>query len=291
MHTNEETVGGVPMVNKELLGSVDNSSYPPIEVNIQAAVWTPKDAKGPVPVVLEFGSGGRPQPPRPAPLPADGAHLAAAGRRQGLGLRQLRPTSIQADNGAGLTQGIIGLANKGQPRKADDWGALEGVGVGRQPAPRLLRDRQGRRREARRARRPVALWQGDDRDDGLRPAVRDRLRRLVGRRRREDPAPQFWRALENVASPSEYHWIAGNFLKYAGPLTPTICRSTRTSSWRCARRGRCSSAAATRSPTAGRRRWVDAKGMFLAGVHAGPVYRCSARRISARPSSRRSRPR
>lgn len=34
------------------------------------------------------------------------------------------PNSIQADNGAGLTQGIIGLVNKGQPRKVDDWGSL-----------------------------------------------------------------------------------------------------------------------------------------------------------------------
>jgi hypothetical protein len=63
--TTEETVGGVTMVKKELLGKVDNSGYPAIDVNIEAAVWTPKDAKGPVPVVLEFGSGGRPQPPGP----------------------------------------------------------------------------------------------------------------------------------------------------------------------------------------------------------------------------------
>src|SRR5207247_10716290 len=34
------------------------------------------------------------------------------------------PVSIQADNGAGLTRGIIGLCNRGQPRKLDDWGAL-----------------------------------------------------------------------------------------------------------------------------------------------------------------------
>jgi hypothetical protein len=34
------------------------------------------------------------------------------------------PSSIQADNGAGLTKGIIGLVNKGQPRKPDDWGSL-----------------------------------------------------------------------------------------------------------------------------------------------------------------------
>src|SRR5207302_791363 len=34
------------------------------------------------------------------------------------------PAIIQADNGAGLTRGIIGLVNQGQPRKSDDWGAL-----------------------------------------------------------------------------------------------------------------------------------------------------------------------
>ena len=32
--------------------------------------------------------------------------------------------TTQADNGAGLTEGIIGLVNQGQPRKLDDWGAL-----------------------------------------------------------------------------------------------------------------------------------------------------------------------
>ena len=36
----------------------------------------------------------------------------------------INPGSIQADNGAGLTKGIIGLVNKGQPRKPDDWGSL-----------------------------------------------------------------------------------------------------------------------------------------------------------------------
>jgi hypothetical protein len=46
--------------------------------------------------------------------------LAAAG----WGFALLDPSSIQADNGAGLTRGIIGLVNKGQPRKPDDWGAL-----------------------------------------------------------------------------------------------------------------------------------------------------------------------
>ena len=44
---------------------------------------------------------------------------------QGWGYASYLPFSVQADSGAGLTEGIIGLMNKGQPRvKPDDWGAL-----------------------------------------------------------------------------------------------------------------------------------------------------------------------
>lgn len=42
----------------------------------------------------------------------------------GWGYAAITPNSIQADNGAGLTQGIIGLINKCKPRKPDDWGSL-----------------------------------------------------------------------------------------------------------------------------------------------------------------------
>ena len=42
----------------------------------------------------------------------------------GWGYCTIDPNSIQADNGAGITRGIIGLINKGQPRKPDQWGAL-----------------------------------------------------------------------------------------------------------------------------------------------------------------------
>ena len=43
---------------------------------------------------------------------------------KGWGYAIIVPTSIQADDGAGLTRGIIGLCNKGQARKPDDWGSL-----------------------------------------------------------------------------------------------------------------------------------------------------------------------
>ena len=66
----------------------------------------------PIPTPSFFPTPRRPDDPVAA-LVADGWAIA-----------QIDPTAVQADNGAGLTRGIIGLVNKGQPRKPDDWGAL-----------------------------------------------------------------------------------------------------------------------------------------------------------------------
>src|SRR5262249_62293750 len=53
--TTKEMSGQVPVVTKKLVGHVDNSSYPQITVDIQLTLTTPANAKGPVPVILEFG--------------------------------------------------------------------------------------------------------------------------------------------------------------------------------------------------------------------------------------------
>src|SRR4030095_8217133 len=114
----------VPVITKQLVGHVDNSNYPLITVDIQLSLTTPARAGGPVPIIMEFGFSGL--------RSAAAAGAAGAGSpswqqqvlSRGWGYAILIPNSIQADNGAGLTQGIIGLCNKGQPRKIDDWGAL-----------------------------------------------------------------------------------------------------------------------------------------------------------------------
>lgn len=119
--TSNETEGGVEVVKKELVGHVDNSSYPEVTVDIQLTLATPAAAKGPVPVILQFGfpPGMRARIPQP---PGPGWQQLVL--EKGWGYAILVPNSVQADNGAGLTQGIIGLVNKGQPRKVDDWGVL-----------------------------------------------------------------------------------------------------------------------------------------------------------------------
>src|SRR6476620_3614063 len=135
-------VGGRPVVGKELIGAVDNSGYPDISVEIEMTVVTPAHATKPVPVMMMFGgrSGMPPAPGTPPPPargfgPGRGGPGGAPARPQdppaieqliadGWGYATIAPNSIQADNGAGLTKGIIGLCNHGQPRKVDDWGAL-----------------------------------------------------------------------------------------------------------------------------------------------------------------------
>ena len=119
------TLAGKPVEGRQYLGHVDNSAHPDISVDIAMSVVLPADAEGPVPLMVMFrGSNlqqavGNEAPPRFGPppdpnLPQDpspGEQLIAAG----WGFAWLNPGSIQADNGAGLRSGIIGLVNKGEP--------------------------------------------------------------------------------------------------------------------------------------------------------------------------------
>jgi hypothetical protein len=75
--------------------------------------------------------------------------------------------------------------------------------------------------------------------------------------------------VENVAGTAEYHWMAGNFLKYAGPLHwNDLPVDSHELVALCAPRPVFLSAGATQGDG-----WVDAKGTFMAGAGAGPVYR------------------
>src|SRR5688572_7680669 len=53
--TTRETNGTALVITKQLVGHVDNSSYPWITVDIQMALTTPANATRPVPVMMEFG--------------------------------------------------------------------------------------------------------------------------------------------------------------------------------------------------------------------------------------------
>ncbi len=255
-------VDGEPVTIKHLTGHVDNSRYPLITVDIRMTLITPSKADGPVPVVMEFGWGFRSQP-------GDVPEWQQRVLKKGWACAVLIPTSIQADNGAGLREGIIGLMNKGQPRKPDDWGALRAWAWG--------------------ASRAVDYFENNPDVDGARVAIEglSRYGKAAIVAQAYDPRIAvgfigssgaggakilrrvFGEQVENLASSGEYHWFAPNFIKYAGPLTPMdLPVDAHELIALCAPRPVFISVG---SPEV-EGQWIDARGMFLAGVHAGRVY-------------------
>src|SRR5262249_50238702 len=124
IETTREEKFGVPVVSKKIVGHVDNSAYPLVNVDIQLSLTTPANANGPVPVMMELSFVFPPGFRFPAQPPSQDRPWQEQVLSKGWGYASLIPTSVQADNGAGLNLGIIGLHDKGQPRGLDDWGAL-----------------------------------------------------------------------------------------------------------------------------------------------------------------------
>jgi hypothetical protein len=265
--TSQEKNGDVPVIVKKLIGHVDNSAYPAVAVNIDLTLTTPANASGPVPVIMEFTfvfPPGRPMPPRP-PGPTWQEQVLA----KGWGYAILIPTSIQADNGAGLREGVIGLVNKGQPRKPDDWGALRAWAWGASRAldyfetDKAVDARQVSIEGLSRYGKAALVTMAYDQRFAIGFVASSGEGGAKLHRR------NFGEIVENVAATSEYHWMAGNFLKYAGPLNwNDLPVDSHELVALCAPRPVFISAGAFNGDA-----WADAKGMFLAGVGAGPVYK------------------
>ena len=271
-----DTNNNIPVITKKLIGHVDNSSSPAIKVDIDLTLTTPANASGPVPVIIEFGfvfpPGFRPPaPPRDTssgPRPPASPTWQQQVLERGWGYAILIPVSIQADNGAGLRQGIIGLVNKGQPRKPDDWGSLKAWAWG--------------------ASRALDYFETDKAVDAKKVAIEGHSRygkaALVTLAYEPRMATAFISSsgeggaklhrrnageiVENVASANEYHWMAGNFIKYAGPLTwNDLPVDSHELIALCAPRPVFISSGEKGDS------WTDPRGMFMAAVAAGSVYR------------------
>jgi hypothetical protein len=267
--TTKETNGDVPVIAKRLVGHVDNSSYPPITVDIQLTLTTPADATGPVPVMMEFGfvfgpggfGGARGVKPGAATLPGDrgGPSWQQQVLAKGWGYAILSPNSIQADSGSGLTTGIIGLVNKGQPRKADDWGALRAWAWGASRAmdyfetDKAVDPKQvGVEGHSRYGKAAIVAMAYDPRFAIAYVSSSGEGGVKIHRR-------NWGELVENVAGTGEYHWMAGNFLKYARPLTwDDLPVDSHELVALCAPRPVFMGAGATTGDG-----WVDAKGTFL----------------------------
>ena len=232
-----------PVITKQIVGHVDNSSYPAITVNIGMTLVTPANTTGSVPIIMQFGGGGpNPMPandsPNPcAPPPGTPARGAGAGRagvppaaargpqgpnwqaqllQKGWGYAMLNTSSIQADSGCGLTVGIIGLLNKGQPRKMDDWGSLRALAWGADRAMDYFETdhavdvtRVGVEGHSRWGKATLVTMAYDERFAiGYVSSSGEGGAKLHRRK--------FGEVIENLNATNEYHWMAGNFMKYGG---------------------------------------------------------------------------
>ena len=274
--TTPEKNGDVDVITKRLIGHVDNSADPAIVVKIDLTLTTPAHAAGPVPIMMELGFSpefmqamARRSPPPPAGAGPTGPTWQQQVLAHGWGYAELVPTSVQPDNGAGLTDGIIGLANKGQSRKPDDWGALRAWAWGASRAldyfetdPSVDAKQVGIDGHSRYGKAALVAMAYDPRlaigyisSSGEGGA---KLYRHI-----------FGEEIGNLTAATEYHWMAGNFLKYDGPLTiADLPIDAHELIALCAPRPVFIGAGATQGDG-----WADAKGMFLAAAAAGPVYR------------------
>lgn len=284
LQTSEEKIGDTPAITKRLVGHVENARYPAISVDIQLALSTPANASGPVPVILEFGFALPPiasstpsESPKPADSPRRRRFSGPPWREQvlahGWGYALIVPNTIQPDTGAGLTKGIIGLTNLGQPRQPDDWGALRAWAWGASRAldyfqtdPDVNASQVGITGISRYGKAALVAMAYDPRFAiGLIGSSGEGGAKLHRR--------TFGELVENLTSSGAYHWMAGNFLRYGGPLTPgDLPVDAHELIALCAPRPVFISYGASTGPGA-EGQWVDQRGSFMAAVAAAPVYR------------------
>jgi hypothetical protein len=282
-------IGKLPANGKQLTGHVDNSAFPQITVDIRMTLVTPVAAKGPVPVLMMFGGFGGSGMPRAVGSPPQTNRFAEFGGpykdppsteqllAAGWGYAIINPGSIQADNGAGLTKGIIGLVNKGRPRKPDDWGALRAWAWGAARGLDYLEtdtavdakkvgiegvSRFGKAALVTMAFEPrfALVLVGSSGEGGAKLHRRN-----------------FGEEVENLTGSGGYHWMAGNFLKYGAAESSfgsknagDIPVDAHELIALCAPRLTFISYGV---PERGDAKWLDQQGSYMATVAAGPVFR------------------
>jgi hypothetical protein len=191
---------------------------------------------------------------------------------KGWGYAVLDTNSVQADNGAGLTAGIIGLVNQGQPRSLEDWGVLAAWSWGASRAldyfetdPAVDAKQVGLEGHSRWGKATIVAMALDQRFAIAYVSSSGEGGAKLHRR-------NFGQPLNAVTIPEEYHWLGGNFLKYATRWNDLPVDSHELIAL-CAPRPVFISGGAQNGD-----RIVDPKGSFMAAVAAGPVYRLLGKR-------------
>jgi hypothetical protein len=308
----EGTTANIPTLSYTLTGKVDNSAFPDITVNISASFVVPKDAKGPLPIMVEFGGamggmgmggtrrGGAATQPAGSGAATQTARMGGGMGAMGAGVAgvagggagpwtqqalvngwaygYINPSSIQADSGGNsLRQGIIGLTNKGKPRKADDWGSLRAWGWGVSQLINFFEANPKYNVDAKklgiegvsRYGKAALVTQAFD------PRVAVAFVASSGEGGAKLHRHDFGESVENLTDQSEYHWMCGNFLKYGaaeakfGSMNASnLPVDSHELVALCAPRPCLISVGIE----PGDPKWIDAAGCMRSGIGATPVY-------------------
>ena len=212
-----------------------------------------------------------------APPPAGDSPPTEQLLASGWGYATIEPQSIQADNGAGLTRGIIGLVNQGQPRKPDDWGALRAWSWGAARGLDYLEtdtlvdaNKVGIEGVSRFGKAALVTLAFEPRFSiglvGSSGKGGTTLHRRV-----------FGEAVENLTGAGEYHWMAGNYLKFGASEasfgSKTACDlpvDAHELIALCAPRPTFISYGI---PEKGDAKWLDQLGSYMATVAGGTVFK------------------
>ena len=256
MSVDSTTFAGKAVI-KKVVGHIDNSRYPAAKPSIDITMYLPAKTSGRIPIIVTAGGFFAP----PNQLPAAVAQVIALG----WAAASVNTNNIQADNGAGLSEGIIGLMNRGQPRKPDDWGVLAAWSWGLSRAldyfgtdPAIDASRTAVQGHSRWGKTALLAGALDQRWAIVWPSCSGSMGSSLEKR-------SWGETIDNVAGTGEYHWMAGNFLKYAGHWNdmPTDAHQL--------------IALVAPRPifnTGGTKdQWSDPHGEFLASLGADPVYR------------------
>jgi hypothetical protein len=247
-------------VIKRVAGTIDNSAYPAARPGIDIVIYLPPSTAGKVPVVvttpgLFFG------PRDTTRLPDRIAQVLALG----WAYAAVNTGTIQADNGAGLRQGIIGLVNRGRTRDPDDWGVLAAWtwGLSRvldyfETDPQIDATRAAIHGHSRWGKTALLAGALDRRWSIVYASCSGAMGASLEKR-------AWGETIDNVAGTGEYHWMAGNFLKYGGHWAAMPVDAHELIALVAPRPVFITGGTTDQ--------WVDPHGEFLAAVAADPVYR------------------
>lgn len=278
---------GVAYAERTVTGNIDTSGYPQVRnaPRIFGTLRIPRaayEARATVPVVVVFGGTGR------------WSNLGP----EGWGIFGFANAQLQPDRGgANLSSYLIGLVNRGNWRKPGDWGALAAWSWG---ISRLIdffaaptgyvgvdANRIGVQGHSRYGKAATVAAAYDPRIKAAYASSSGSLGARMNRRHWGQDLEVEGDYPDNAGESLEYHWMAGNYFRWMGPLVddpenPGV-GLVENGTYKPRRLELMSvdghSMVALAAPrvvyiTGGNNNdaWADPRGMYLAGVHATAVY-------------------